>query len=206
MDARSMFLAKFKSIVSPILKEEGFRGSGNTWRRQTKEVIHVINVQGSIYGGQACVCLGIHLDFFPIPGKAFTFDPKKIKEPECAFRSRLRYPDGKDTWWQYGNSEEEAQDSALDIRKTYLDFGRSHFNQFHSFPDDFTKITPETFPAQPRGVSPPTYGKIWALLAQARIYHHLGNREYTSRFSEMGLANLGKAVGLKAEFERLRTS
>jgi hypothetical protein len=203
MDARSRFLAKFKALVVPVLKEEGFRGSGNDFRRQIKEVIHVINLQGSRHGGECCVNLGIHLTFFPLLGSGSLPTPEKITEPECEFRTRLHEPDIVDQWWPYGSSEDEAEASALSIKQTYLNVGRDFLGQFLVFPGDFTRITPESFAERTVHNCPPTFTKTRALLAQARIYDHLGNRDFASRFAKMALADVGRAVLLKAELERL---
>jgi hypothetical protein len=199
-----LFLAKFKTIVAPVLQEEGFRGSGNNFRRQTKEVIHVLNVQGSRYGGKCWINMGIHLTFLPTVVSRIA-DPKKITEPDCEFRTRLHYPDAVDTSWPYRNSDEEDERSALSIKKIYLDVGRNLFSQFLVFPDDFTKVTPEDFVGQKLGLCSPTFmiTKTRALLAQARIYEHIGNQEFASRFAKMALVDLGRAVGLRAELERL---
>ena len=208
MDARARFLGQFKLVVVPILREEGFVGSGNTYRRLLGDVVHVLHVQGSIYGGQCCVCLGIHLGFFPSAGGKATPDLKKLTEPDCEYRARLRYPDAKDTWWQYGDNDNEALQSAEDIKATYLNVGRDFFRRFSSFPDDFTRITPDNFADRTTDNCPPSFSAIRALLAQARIYSHLQRHDYANQFARLGLSELqdSKATGLIAEFRQLAQS
>jgi hypothetical protein len=180
-DPKKRFLAIFKAIVVPHLREDGFTGSGVTYRRIEREVIQIFHVQGSTWGGSCCVCIGIHLTFLPALGKEAFPDPKKISEPQCEFRCRLRYPENGDTWWQYGNSESEGHLSVLDLEKTYLDIGRPLLNRFRVFPENFVKATPGTFD---KSLCPPSiYGDIRLLLAQSRVYYHIGNREYGSQFA-----------------------
>ena len=202
MDPRSQFLAKFKSIVVPVLREEGFQGSGQNFRRRVKEVIHVINIQGSRWGGKCCINLGVHLTFLPTITLALP-DPAKFTEPECEIRTRLTESDRLDKWWPYGNSEKEAEDSATSIKQTYLSFGREFFGRFLVFPGDFTKTNPENFDKKSSREHLPGQTVVRNILTLARIYAHVGNRDFASRFATMGLANLGHAVLLKAEFEKL---
>jgi len=132
-------------------------------------------------------------------------DPKKLTEPECEFRSRLRYPDAGDTWWDYGATDEEAEDAALSIKMTYLAVGRAYFQRFSLFPDHFTRVAPDSFESRTIEVCPPAMTDIRSLLALARIYDHLQNRAYARQFAEIGLQKLAKgckAIGLKMEFEK----
>ena len=205
MDSRSQFLAQFKSVVVPVLRDEGFHGSGQNFRRRVKEVIHVVNVQGSRYGGRCCINLGVHLTFLPTVTLALP-DPAKITEPDCEFRTRLSEADGFDRWWPYGESEQDAEDSVTSIKQTYLKFGREFFARFLVFPGDFTKITPENFDKKSSREYLPGQTVVRTLLALARINAHLGNRSYASQFATIGIANLGLASFLKNEFEKLIVS
>jgi hypothetical protein len=208
MEARLGFLPKFKSVVAPVLKEEGFRATGNYFRRQVKEVIHVVQLQTDV-GVRCWINLGIHLAFLPTKHSNSTSDPKKISLLECEFQARMDRSGviyapwyENSAYWPFGNSEEEDEASVLSIKDTYLNVGRPFFTQFLVFPKDFTRLTPETFATRTNSIFPPSTSEAYALLTQARIYHHLGTRELVSRFIEMGLAKATN--GLEVEFEKIR--
>src|SRR5579875_1395554 len=113
-----------KRDLFPLLRAEGFKGSGTTFRRIKNEIIHVVNIQGSRYGGECCVNLCVHLSFLPIPGMDRLTDPKKLKEYECCFRNRLHEAREDDHWWSYGTTEAEAEASLANLIATYRRRGK----------------------------------------------------------------------------------
>lgn len=197
MSDRLQFQNQLKAVLTPALRSEGFRQSGLTFRRILGDVVHVIQVQGSQYGGQCCVCLGIHLGFLPTGGSNGPCDPKSIKEPDCEFRSRLT-PEGKsDHWWSYGTTEGETA-SVCSIRDLYQQQGASYFGRFSRFPDDFVRVTPETPEDEIAFLFPRCFGPVRRDLALARIYGHIGDRASARFFATRGMAAVGPATALKA--------
>lgn len=59
MDAYKRFHDILRIDLVPLLRSDGFKRSGTTFRRITGEVIHIVNIQGSRYGGECCVNLGL---------------------------------------------------------------------------------------------------------------------------------------------------
>lgn len=55
MDAYERFHQLLKRDFLPLLRADGFKGSGNTFRRVKGDRIDVVNVQGSRHGGKCCV-------------------------------------------------------------------------------------------------------------------------------------------------------
>ena len=51
--------SSIKDHLSPVLKSDGFLGSGRTFRRVSEDLIHVVEVQGSRFVGKFAVNLGI---------------------------------------------------------------------------------------------------------------------------------------------------
>jgi hypothetical protein len=87
------FREQLKRKLAPLLRGHGFSGSGVNFRRHVGDVIQVLNIQGSRYGGSCCVNLAVHLTFLPtVLGDPP--DAKKITESLCEFRKRLA-PDGE---------------------------------------------------------------------------------------------------------------
>jgi hypothetical protein len=52
MDAHEQFYQLLRRDFSPLLRAESYKESGITFRRHKDDVIHVLNIQGSRYGGQ----------------------------------------------------------------------------------------------------------------------------------------------------------
>jgi hypothetical protein len=203
MSERDQFHSQVKQVLKPVLIADGFRASGTTYRRTLGEVIHVINLQGSIHGGQCCVCLGIHLTFLPMVASTDACDSTKITEPECEFRSRLAPLGKSDCWWSYGVTEHESRSSAESILQIYREVGVPYFERFSKFPDDFDRVTPSML----AGSSPlpfPNGGTlVRRALALSRIALRTGRIADAKKFAETGLANVGPAIGLKSEFNKI---
>jgi hypothetical protein len=88
-----------RKCLAPCLREDGFAGSGRTFRRVLNGWIQVVNVQGSRYGGRFSINLGLQPLAIPdVVGNVP--DPKKIREELCEFRRRLS-ESGADQWWTH---------------------------------------------------------------------------------------------------------
>src|SRR5262249_12249797 len=118
MSAYERFHQLLKCGLSPLLRAEGFKGTGATFRRMKGERIDIVNIQGSRYGGECCVNVAVHFSFLPTAGGSVP-DLKKLKEYECAFRDRLHESGESDHWWTYGASEAEAETSVASLIDMY---------------------------------------------------------------------------------------
>jgi hypothetical protein len=200
MSDRLQFQNLLKAVLMPVLKAEGFRNSGTTYRRAIGDIVHVIQIQGSQHGGQCCVCLGIHLAFLPTVGSNAPCDPTSIKEPECEFRCRLKPEGQSDQWWSYGTTEAEATASVCSIRDLYQQHGAPYFSRFSIFPDDFVRVTRETSDDEIGSLFPRCFTSVRRELALARIYGQIGDRVSAQFFAIRGMAAVGQATALKAAF------
>lgn len=206
MDASKRFHQVLKSEFATLLRADGFRGSGNTFRRINGERIRIVNIQRSQAGGKCCVNLAVHFAFLPSDGGRPVTDPKKLKEYECTFRGRLHDGSKSDHWWPYGASEAEAEASVSWLIDMYKRRADLFFRRFEPFPDVFERITPAQIDAGDFSKMPFDLTTIRAALTMARIMKHLGHPDKCREFSTVGLKHLGRAVGLKAELETLRDS
>jgi hypothetical protein len=204
MTAYERFHRLLKQNFVPLLRTDGFKGSGNTFRRIRDNVIHVVNVQGSIYGGRCSINLALHFPFLPTAGGRPLGDPKKLKAYECEFRDRLHEAEESDHWWEYGGSEAGAEASTANLIELYRRRGRLFFQRFEPFPEVFERITPAELDSGDLSKLPTPMTLVHAALTLARIMSHLGRPEQSRQFAEAGLRHLGRAVGLKAELEQLR--
>jgi hypothetical protein len=203
MDSRKQFLAQVKEVLVPVLKADGFTGSGVTYRRVVGDVFHVLTLQGAVSGGKCCVCLGIHLSFLPGQGSLTAPDPKTVEEPDCEFRTRLTPVGQSDYWWPYGVSEQEAKESAESICRLYQEIGAPYFQRFSTFPEDFTHVTPTMLTAGGELPFPSGGTFVRLALALARIAQRVGRAEDARQFAEVGLARVGPAVSLKHAFRQI---
>ena len=108
---RTTFLKLLTKQLFPVLKAEGFEGSGQTLRRIRGPVVHVFNVQAAS-GGKACYLnLGAHFDF--LPGEGGSFVPTaEIEEAHCIFRDRIDPPPGEAFGWAYGADSAQAEETS----------------------------------------------------------------------------------------------
>ena len=201
-DDRKLFLQVLREVFAPELRTDGFRGSGANYRRFRDPVIQVVNIQGSRYGGQCCVNLGLHLSFLPAVGSLLP-DPKTLTESACEFRWRLAPEGQQDHWWSYGADEASAKASATRITELYRERGKPQLDQWLDFRDRFIGVTVEGLERRQPDTVPRGATNVRAALAFARIHTHLGNPERAREFAEFGLKHIGRATALQSELERL---
>jgi hypothetical protein len=204
MDANERFHQFLKRDFLPLLRAEGFKGSGTTFRRTQDDVIHVVSIQGSRYGGECCINLGLHYSFLPMAGGRPMADPRKLKEYECEFRDRVHEAHESDHWWNYGATEFESEENVANLADMYRRQGASFFKKFEPFPEVFERITSAEMDAGDLSKLPAKMSLVRAALTMARIMKHLGRNDKSRQFAEVGLRHLDRAVALKAELEQLR--
>lgn len=87
MDDKKRFYGHIKEKLAPLLRQEGFQGSGQHFRKVKGEVIHTVNLQNNKYGGSCCLNLGVHFTFLPVCWDSRQMpDLKKFKEIDSEFR------------------------------------------------------------------------------------------------------------------------
>lgn len=193
------FFETLRLEFAPRLREDGFRGSGRTFRRERGEFFHVINIQGSQSGERCCVNLGVHLSFLPVNGHSERRVLGRLTESSCAFRSRLAPPGESDWWWSYGSDSAEAEESARNLALAYFAYGREHFARASEFPEPFTQIAPSDLARGDLSRLPGRTTVPLACLALARISEYRGENSLAKQFAEVGLSQLGGAFLLRAE-------
>jgi hypothetical protein len=193
-----MNLQVFTKLLSkhlyPQLRNEGFRGSGATLRRVNGLLVHVFNVQGGS-GGQRCYLnLGTHLAFLSGDGGS-DWQPNKVLEYQCAFRSRIDPPAEQEFGWSYGSSETEAEANALAVVEAWETQGLPFFAKYSTFPEDFARLVDEVSPEQ----SHPS-----TCLTAARIASHLGNPRRAAAIAASALERVSaQATGLRHSLRQL---
>ncbi len=190
---RAAFLKLLTRHLFPVLKAEGFEGTGQTLRRIRGPIVHVFNVQAAS-GGKACYLnLGAHYDFLPCEGGAFV-PPAEIEESHCIFRDRMDPPPGEAYGWAYGADAAQAEETVEFILSEWPRVGHAFFAQYDSYPASCERLLRQT---DPDDIHPAK------TLHFARIAQHLGDTERAQAFIRSGLARApAAATSLKAKLEQ----
>ena len=191
---RDQFAKLLATRLYPVLRAEGFRGSGATLRRIAGPVVHVFNLQGSV-GGQRCYLnLGAHVLLLP-HGEGDAPDPKKIMEYDCLFRDRLEPPVAHPQGWLYGDSEEAAESMAALVVEAWHRQAAPFFARYATYPGDFDRLVNEL---DADGLHP---GRC---LDMARLAMHLGFSSRAAAIAQSALPRAPeRATGLKSNLRHV---
>jgi len=203
MDNKKIFLNALKQELSPKLREIGFKGSGQNFRRTKNEVINVLNIQVNRYGGSCAVNLGLHLTFLPMSSNTELPNLKKIQEYDCEFRTRLAPNNKSDYWWKYDDFLRSPEKKAQHLIDTYFKFGETLFRKFDSVRKIAAMFTIDDFKKKDWLY---VFGDVTlqrGVLTMARIHCHLGNKSRAKEFAIFGLENLGRATILRPQYEEI---
>src|SRR5262249_40204830 len=120
--AKHRLEASIRTHLAPVLRADGFMGTGRYFRQTAEGLIQVVQVQGSQYGGKFAINLAIHPVTVPdvLGGRP---DPDAIKVELCEFRRRLT-ESGSDQWWEHEPTK-ESMDAAIEkAAAVYSTIGR----------------------------------------------------------------------------------
>lgn len=115
--------------IAPDLKAVGWKKFGTTFNREAEAgLVHVINFQGSQWGGKFTVNLGVYVreidrlfdDWWGRQGKVG--EPGRdavVREDICWLSERLGRmgPENEDRWWAYDNPAAEAEDIRIRLAR-----------------------------------------------------------------------------------------
>lgn len=190
-----------KEHLAPVLRADGFTGSGRTFRRVVGDFVQVVNVQGSRYGGQFAVNLGIHPLCIP-DLRSEVPDPKKITEELCEFRRRLS-ESGADQWWKHDGSQESMSTAIKAAATVYYTIGRQLLEHFNGSVSPIHIVTPEAFENGQYSFQGFGSTNVRMALALARFRQAKGHTAAAKKFANIGLAAIGGASGLRRELESI---
>lgn len=194
--------SSIRDHLGPVLKGDGFAGSGRTFRRISGDLIHVVQVQGSRYSTKFAVNLGIQPVSIPdVAGNSP--NATKIKAELCEFRRRLSEAKS-DQWWDHAGSKESMDAAVRAAASVYATIGRRLFAELSGPESPLHKITPAQFEAGQHGFSGFGSTKVRMARSLALMRQSLGNPTDADAFARIALASLGVAHGLRAELEALR--
>ena len=178
----------------PMLRSEGFSGSGATLRRLRSPLIHVVNIQGSSSGRQCYLNLGAHLDFLPSEG-GLSVTPEKFSEAHCAFRGRIDPPARTAFGWAYLDDPAAAAESIELAAEAWALQGRPFFEKYSGFPETLRRLVLDCTPSNLHARTALTY---------AHIALHIGESDRAAELARSGLAGASvMATGFRADVKKL---
>jgi hypothetical protein len=193
-----------KNHFSPLLREDGFAGSGRTFRRTVEDVVQVVNVQSSRYGGEFAINLALQPLAIP-DALGNSPDPKKITESLCEFRRRLA-ESGADQWWQHDATQTGMDRAVREAAEVYVRVGRMLFDGTSGPTSALHAISPAQLEKSKFYLNGFGTTKVRLALALARLRKANGNLAEAKEFADYGLARVGSAVALRRELEALCAS
>ena len=203
MDKKEIFFSILKQELSPKLREIGFKGSGQNFRRINNEIVNIVNIQVNRYGGGCAVNLGLHLSFLPMSSNTVLPNLENIKENDCEFRTRLAPKNKPDYWWNYDGLLGSPEKKARHLFNTYFKYGEPVFKKFDSVENNAAMFTIDDLKKKD---SLYVFGHVTlqrGALTMARIHLHLGNMAKAREFAIFGLQNLGRATVLQSQYEEI---
>jgi Domain of unknown function (DUF4304) len=198
-------LAKaIQSQFAPTLRRDGFSGTSKRYWRVLGGQCHVVEVQGSRYGGKFAVNMGIQPLSVPLRSGGAP-EPKCIRDVDCLFRRRLAVQRG-DQWWDYQPSQLSMDAAARDACAVYEQVGRGQLEFLAQPNSPIDTLTPEAFAAGTfdfKGFGNTVVLTAWAL---AHMRKATGKNADARGFAEIALKEIGDGLGgssLKAELRKL---
>jgi Domain of unknown function (DUF4304) len=194
--------ASLNRYLAPLLRADGFAGSGRSFRRSNDDFIQVVQIQGSRHGGKFAINLGIQP--LNMPDALGNTDHRKIKEELCEFRGRLTDSESRDDqWWQHEATAASMDDAVREAASVYEVTGRRILSTLAAKDSPLLTITPAQFNVGKLNL----FGFANTKVRMARMFALMrsasGNPEDAHDFALIALANLGQATGLRKELEEL---
>ena len=190
----AVFTSLLASRLYPLLRAEGFRGTGSTLRRVNAPVVHIFNVQAASTADRCYLNLGAHLTFLP-PEGGQVVEPQHMKENHCAFRTRVNPPQDQAFGWSYGASEAETRANVERVLEAWKKQAKPYFASYGDFPAGFLTLI--------AGATPATAHPANALTL-ARVALELGNREAAKALVSAALERISPgATGLQYDLTQV---
>jgi hypothetical protein len=190
-----------RSTLVPLLRDDGFTGSGRTFRRVRDCWVQVVNVQGSRKGSSFAINLAIHP--LAIPDlRDKSPDPKKITVELCEFRRRLSETKG-DHWWSHDTTSESMVSAMTAAAEVYRKVGRPVLERVSGPTTPLITTTPSEFRSGSYDFAGFGSTKVRMALALSLIRKFTGRFEESKAFATYGLENIGSASFLRRDLEVL---
>ncbi len=173
--------------------------------------IYTLVIQADKSGGSCVMEMGVHLEFLPNSIGEFK-SSNEITTYDFEFRKRINKKENlfkrfftveRERCFQYGETEDDAIVTIIEMKKLFLDQGMSYFSQFNDL-RIITSISLAEIIARSKKIE--DFGAPLDLrlaLLIARTHKFQGNNRDAKEYAQWGLNNIGKATGLIKDFEAI---
>lgn len=190
-----------RSILRPALSNDGFRGAGRTFYKESNGLIQLVNVQGSRYGGSFAINLATQPSSAPTT-LGETPNPSRLTESECEFRRRLS-ANGDDQWWSYSTTQKSMDSAVREATLLYQDFGRKILETIGGTNSPLFSLMPAEMPEFRERLLGFASTRCRTALVLARLRHAEGRTDESRAFASDGLRHVGRAIAIRSELEEL---
>lgn len=194
--------SSIRAHLRPLLKDDGYAGSGRTFRRVRNNLVQIVNVQGFSYGGRFAINLGVQPLAIPdATGKQP--DPLKIKESECEFARRMA-ESGVDQWWRHRSTTESMDEALRAAAEVYVRVGRPMLATLAAPDSPIYLMKPDQMPNFRRLLLGFCTTDCRMALVLARVRASQGKFIDARAFAAYGLARAGpNASWIRSQLEEL---
>ena len=187
-----------RAALAPLLRQDGFAGSGRRFYKRAGPWIQIVALQGSRHAGSFAVNLG--LQFATAPDLAGNPpDPKKMNEAHCEFRRRLSESNA-DMWWKHETDHASMLAAVESAASLYAEHGRQYFERASAA---LTSITPEALASGNYDLQGFGSTRVRLGLALSRIRRLEGRMQESRAFAKYGAQHAGSADCLMPELVAL---
>ncbi|TDM08482.1 MAG: hypothetical protein C4K60_03280 [Ideonella sp. MAG2] len=187
-----------RAAFAPLLRKEGFAGSGRRFYKCSGPWIQIITVQGSRYGGSFAVNFGIHFASAPdLVGNQP--DPKKMTEAHREFRRRLS-ASSSDMWWNHEADQASMLSAVESAASMYSRLAPQYFELACAA---LSAITPAALASGTYDLQGFGSTTVRLALALARIRKLEGRADEARGFAAYGVKHAGSAGSLMTELQAL---
>jgi hypothetical protein len=192
-----------KNHLAPILRKDGFAGSGRCYRRIFHGLIHIISVQTARGGGSFAINLAIHPTGIP-DAVGHPVDTRRITEGDCDLRRRLSSRH-EDHWWPYNDNQKSMDKAAMAAASVYESHGKAAFAHMTGPASPLDSVTASDLRSGNYNFSGfgATEARLCLLLARLRILQ----RRYAEAadFINQGISEAGPSTTIiLADFSQLQ--
>lgn len=206
-DDRPSLAKAMQTQLAPTLRRDGFSGTGQRYWRVLGGQCQVVEAQGSRYGGKFAINMGVHP--LSVPTRSGDApEPKRIKEMECMFRTRLAASKG-DQWWDYGRTQASIDEAARDACAVYERVGKAQLDSIAKSDSPINTLTAKAFAARAYNFNGFGNTRILTALTLAQMRKAAGDNKEAAEFARIALEEIGDGAGgsgLKAELRELLES
>jgi len=141
MIEKKEFNKRITRTFSPLMRNEGYKGSSGRYRKVIdNKIIFCVNLQGNKYGGSFCIEIGVHFIDTPFNINQ-RLELSKASSYDCDFRKRVAPEHYSDYWWECGENTQEADSNLENAFKTLKHVSEKYCSLFIDYPNPFVNWT-----------------------------------------------------------------